>query len=117
MILKPKRGDIWLARLDPAEGSEQAGIRPVLIIQVDVLNEVSPVTIALPFTSQVKKLYHGNVFFSQSDTGLPRDSVLLANQMRTLSKTRLLKKMGSINSEKMHDVERAFLAVVGVRKS
>jgi mRNA interferase MazF len=103
-----RRGDIFWADLDPVRGSEQGKIRPVLIIQNDVGNENSPVTIIACITSNLaRKDYPTNVFISAKETGLTSDSVVLLNQIRTVDKTRLTRKIGHVPDHRMLEVDEA----------
>jgi mRNA interferase MazF len=103
-----RRGDIFWADLDPVRGSEQGKIRPVLIIQNDVGNENSPVTIIACITSNLaRKGYPTNVFISANETGLTSDSVVLLNQIRTVDKTRLTRKIGHVPDHRMLEVDEA----------
>jgi mRNA interferase MazF len=103
-----RRGDIFWAHLDPVRGSEQGKIRPVLIIQNDVGNENSPVTIIACITTNLaRKDYPTNVFISAKETGLTSDSVVLLNQIRTVDKTRLTRKIGHVPDHRMLEVDEA----------
>jgi mRNA interferase MazF len=103
-----RRGDIFWADLDPVRGSEQGKIRPVLIIQNDVGNENSPVTIIACITTNLaRKDYPANVFISAKETGLTSDSVVLLNQIRTVDKTRLTRKIGHVPDHRMLEVDEA----------
>lgn len=107
-----KRGDIFYADLSPVVGSEQGGLRPVLIIQNDVGNRYSPTVIAAAITSKTEKSRlptHISVQASvgEEGCGLARDSVILLEQIRTLDKRRLREKMGHLDEERMHKVDRA----------
>ena len=96
--MEVKRGDIFLANLKPVIGSEQGGIRPVLIIQNDISNKNSPVTIIAAITSKVfEKEYPTNVFIQRKDSKLEKDSTVLLNQIRTIDKKRLIKKISSLS--------------------
>ena len=102
------RGDLFSASLDPVVGSEQGGVRPVLVIQNDVGNRYSPTVIVLAITGQVNKARlptHVNV--PAGDTGLQKDSVVLAEQIRTLDKRRLRERIGSLPPEIMEQVGEA----------
>ena len=102
------RGDIVVANLEPVEGSEQGGIRPVLIIQNNIGNEYSPTTIVSPITSTItKREFSTNVFVSKKDSGLGKDSTILLNQIRTIDKSRLTKKVGFLGNYLMDKVDRA----------
>ena len=102
------RGDIFWADLDPVRGSEQGKTRPVLIIQNDISNENSPVAIVACITSNLsRKDCPTNVLITAKETGLSSDSVVLLNQIRTLDKIRLQKKIGSVPKLKMIEVGEA----------
>ena len=97
-----KRGEIYYADLSPVIGSEQGGIRPVLIIQNDVGNRYSPTVIVLAITGQQNKAHlPTHVSVPAGDCGLLKDSVVLAEQIRTLDKRRLKEKIGSLPPEVM----------------
>jgi len=103
-----KRGDIFLVNLEPIKGSEQGGMRPVLIIQNDISNKFSPVTIIAAITSKIfDKEYPTNVFLSRKDSKLDKDSTILLNQIRTIDKKRLIRKIGSLDSLLMKKVDLA----------
>ena len=95
-----KRGDMFYADLSPVVGSEQGGIRPVLIIQNDVGNKHSPTVIAAAITSQTGKAkLPTHIEIGSQENGLKSDSVVLAEQIRTIDKSRLKEKIGHINDE------------------
>ena len=97
-----KRGDMFYADLSPVVGSEQGGIRPVLIIQNDVGNKHSPTVIAAAITSQTtKNKLPTHIEIDSKDNGLKADSVVLAEQIRTIDKSRLKEKIGHINDERI----------------
>ena len=99
-----KRGDMFYADLSPVVGSEQGGIRPVLIIQNDMGNKYSPTVIAAAITSQMNKTGLPTHINIDSDTcGLKSNSVVLAEQIRTIDKSRLKEKIGHIEDEKIID--------------
>ena len=103
-----KRGDIYRADLDPVVGSEQGGIRPVVIIQNDIGNLHSPTVIVAAVTTRQKKAaLPVHVRITAAESGLARDSVVLTEQVRTLEKTRLSRYMGSLSAEKLKAVEAA----------
>ena len=103
-----RRGEIYLADLDPVRGHEQAGTRPVLIVQNDVGNQYSSTTIAAAITSRIsKKRLPTHVEITAEESGLPRDSVVLLEQIRTLDKDRLIRKMGKLFPQKMKEVNWA----------
>ena len=103
-----KRGEIWLANLSPVKGTEQAGLRPVLIIQTDRANPYSPNTIVIPFTTKIRKeLLPSHVCVKASGEGLKEDSVLLCEQIRVIDKQRLIRKMRESDTTIMEKVSWA----------
>jgi mRNA interferase MazF len=103
-----KRGDIVVARLNPVEGSEQGGIRPVLVIQNDLGNKFSPTTIIAPITSKIfDKEYPTNVFISKQDSNLNEDSTIMLNQIRVVDKSRIHDRISSLSSLIMKKVDLA----------
>ena len=112
---KIKRGDIVIANLEPIKGSEQGGVRPVLIIQNDVLNIHSPTTIIAPITSRIyTKEYPTNVQFFYISSGLKKESTILLNQIRTVDKKRINKKIGILSNEFMRKVDSAIKTSLGL---
>ena len=102
------RGDIFLVDLDPVLGSEQGKTRPCVIIQNDLGNQYSPVTIIACITSTVsRRAYPTNVFVTAKETGLDHDSVVILNHIRSVDKTRLIKKLGAVPQAKMLEVDAA----------
>ena len=109
-----KRGEIYYADLDPVIGSEQGGRRPVLIIQNDLGNRFSPTVIVLPLTGKANKTpLRTHVPLLPPQGGVSRPSVILCEQVRTLEKSRLLRRLGRLTEEKMALVEKALAAAVG----
>jgi len=103
-----KRGDIVLVDFEPVRGSEQGGIRPSLIIQNDIFNKYSPTTIVAPITSKrFNKNYPTNVFISKTESNLNKDSTILLNQIKTIDKTRVIKRIGGLNPMIMMSVDIA----------
>ena len=103
-----KRGDIFYADLSPVIGSEQGGIRPVIIIQNDIGNKYSPTVIVAAITSQINKAkLPTHVEISSEEYGLNRDSVVLLEQVRTLDKKRLKEKIGHMTDSDMKKVNKA----------
>ena len=103
---KINRGDIVLANLDPVVGSEQGNVRPVLIIQNDVSNKYSPTTVIAPITSKIyTKEFPTNVSISKSKGGLKVDSTILLNQIRTIDKSRIIKKICAVDEQIMKKVD------------
>jgi len=115
MVTLVKRGNIFLANLEPIKGSEQGGTRPVLIIQNDVSNQYSPVIIVAALTSKIfKKEFPTNVFISKEDSNLGKDSNVLLNQIRTIDKSRLIKKIDSLDNNLMDCVNLALKISFGI---
>ena len=110
-----KRGDIFYADLSPVVGSEQGGIRPVLIIQNDVGNKFSPTVIVAAITSQhTKANLPTHISLSAQGCGLSKDSVVLLEQVRTLDKKRLKEKMGALDNLFMTRVDEALSISFGL---
>lgn len=109
-----RRGEIYLADLSPVRGHEQGGIRPVLIVQNDIGNEYSSTTIVAAITSQIKRRMPVHVEVSPAESGLPKDSTVLLEQIRTIDKERLTKKLGDLPKEKMREVDRALSKSLGL---
>ena len=102
----PRRGEVWMVNWNPARGSEQAGMRPALILQNDIGNEKGPTTIVAAISSTVR-LYPMNVEIRPPEGGLKRPSIIKTSQILTISKERLEKRLGSLSIEKMVEVDRA----------
>lgn len=110
-----KRGDIYYADLSPVVGSEQGGIRPVLVVQNDVGNRHSPTVIAAAITSQINKAKLPTHIELKSDAyGLSKDSVVLLEQIRTIDKKRLKEKMGHIDDNLMERINSAISVSFGL---
>ena len=110
-----KRGDIYYADLSPVVGSEQGGLRPVLIIQNDIGNKYSPTVIAAAITSRLGKTRlptHIDIYADK--VGLAKDSVVLLEQIRTLDKRRLKEKMGHLDERIMSEVNTAIAVSFGL---
>ena len=110
-----KRGDIYYADLSPVVGSEQGGMRPVLIVQNDVGNKYSPTGIAAAITSQrFKTQLPTHIQVDAQDCGLSKDSIVLLEQVRTLDKQRLKERMGNLGEKDMTRVNRALSVSLGI---
>jgi len=110
-----KRGDIFYADLSPVIGSEQGGIRPVIIIQNDIGNKYSPTVIVAAITSQINKAkLPTHVEISSEEYGLNKDSVVLLEQVRTLDKKRLKEKIGHMTDSDMEKVDKSLLISIGL---
>ena len=110
-----KRNEIYYADLSPVQGSEQDGIRPVLIIQNDIGNKHSPTTIIAPITSIQKKAYLPTHVFMGMDI-LPKDSYILLEHIRAIDKTRLRHFVGRIEAETIKKVNRAICISLDINK-
>lgn len=115
-LLVPKRGDVVLVNFDPTIGSEIKKTRPAVVLQNDIGNVHSSVTIVAAVTSHTKgdKLYPTEVFVSAGEGGLEKDSAILLNQIRTIDKQRLIKKIGTVRRTTMDDVTRALEISLGI---
>ena len=110
-----KRGEIYYADLSPVVGSEQGGIRPVLIVQNDVGNRYSPTVIAAAITSQRDKTeLPTHIKLDASFSGLAKDSIVLLEQVRPIDKQRLKEKMGTLDNRSMNMVDRALFVSLGL---
>lgn len=110
-----KRGDIYYADLSPVIGSEQGGIRPVLIIQNDIGNQYSPTTIILAITGQISKAkLPTHVELPCEHCGLDKDSLILAEQIRTIDKRRLKERVSTLDEALMQRVDQALEISLGL---
>ena len=110
-----KRGDIYFADMGEGVGSEQNGIRPVLVLQNDIGNKYSPTTIVALITSISKKMnlpVHYEI--PKKTSNLPQDSVVLLEQLRTIDKQRLLKKVSNLNESQMDSINQKILISLGM---
>lgn len=110
-----KRGELYYADLSPVVGSEQGGVRPVLVVQNDVGNKYSPTVIAVAVTSKLTKAkLPTHIEISAEEYGLTKDSVILMEQIRTIDKRRLKERIGQLSPAIMYKVEKALLISLGV---
>ena len=112
--MKVKRGDIFYADLSPVVGSEQGGVRPVLVVQNDIGNKYSPTVIIAAITSQMNKVKLPTHVEVSAEFGLPKNSVVLLEQIRTIDKKRLREKVGFTDEFFMKKVDEALLKSLGV---
>lgn len=105
----PLRGDVFTARLDPSEGSEQGGTRPAVVVSRDAINKYSPVVVIAPITDAAnkKKLYPSHVKVPSGMGGLSMDSIVICEQVRAISKTRLTRQIGKFEKATMTSIEAA----------
>ena len=112
--MKVKRGDIFYADLSPVVGSEQGGVRPVLVVQNDIGNKYSPTVIIAAITSQLNKVKLPTRGEVSAEVGRTKNSVVLLEQIRTIDKKRLREKVGFTDEFFMKKVDEALLKSVGV---
>ncbi|OGD32047.1 PemK family transcriptional regulator [Candidatus Azambacteria bacterium RIFCSPHIGHO2_02_FULL_52_12] len=111
----PKRGEIWVVNFDPTIGSEIQKTRPALILQNNIANQYSSVTIVAAITSQANdEAYPTEVSVQKGEGGLEKESAVLLNQIRTIDKQRLVRKLGAVNQEIMEKVEQAIEISLGL---
>jgi mRNA interferase MazF len=114
--MKIERGEIWLAKLDPTQGSEQAGTRPIIIFQDNALSKFTTTIITIPLTTNLRRSTLPTCFIiSKGQGGLNQDSVALCHQIRVLDKTRLIKKLGKLESEVIANLENIVLFTLGYK--
>lgn len=106
-----RRGEVYEARLDPTQGSEQAGIRPVIVVSRDAINTYSPVGLVVPCTTHRsgRRIYPSQVLIRAPDGGLSVDSVALCEQARVLAKSGLARRRGMLSSEALVEIDRGLL--------
>ena len=110
-----KRGEIWLATLDPTRGSEQAGTRPVLVFQNDQINKYTTTVLAIPFITNIRRATLPScVLVQKGEGGLRSDSVALCHQLRVLDKARLVKKLGELSQETIATIEVKVVFTMGI---
>lgn len=111
-----KRGELYFADLSPIVGSEQGGVRPVLIVQNDVGNRYSPTVIAAAVTTRLSKAkLPTHIRIDAKGSGLARDSMVLLEQIRTLDKSRLGARIGEVDAKTLEEVDRALKVSLGVK--
>jgi len=110
-----KKGDIFFADLSPVIGSEQGGVRPVIVIQNDIGNKYSPTVIVAAITSQINKAkLPTHVEIRAGEHGLNKDSVILLEQLRTVDKRRLRERIGRMEGDAMEKVNEALVISLGI---
>ena len=107
------RGEVWTVNFNPGRGSEQKGIRPALIVQNDVGNHYAATTIVAAITATLKE-YPVTVILSRNEGGLRKQSMVNLAQILTLDKTRLMKRLGAVDSERMREVDTAIRVSLGL---
>lgn len=115
MAIAVLRGDVVLVDLNPVQGSEQAGVRPALVLQTDRANATSPNTIIAPFTSKIRAvLLPSHIFVASGEGGLRLDSVLLCEQVRVIDKQRIQAVWGHLSDERMAEVAGGLRAALDI---
>ena len=113
--MEVKRGDVFLVDLNPVVGTEQAGIRPALVIQINKANAASPHTIIIPFTTKIREAkLPSHVRIPAGVGGLAEQSVLLCEQIRVMDKRRLVRRTGNIEEENLRKVGIALKLILGL---
>lgn len=114
-MIHPRRGEIWLIDWSPGRGSEQEGMRPALVIQNDTGNEYSPTTIVAAISTNISRSYPFHVPLNPAEAGLTEASIVKTEQIMTISKERLVKKVGQVTPSKMLEVETAIHISLGMQ--
>jgi mRNA interferase MazF len=114
-VVTAARGDVVLCDLNPVVGTEQAGVRPVIVVQIDRANAVSPHTIIAPFTTRIRRaLLPSHVLIPAGVGGLSQDSVVLCEQIRVIDKRCIIRVLGHLDESHMDEVSRALRAILGL---
>ncbi len=110
-----QRGDVALCDLNPVIGTEQAGIRPVVVVQIDRANAVSPHTIIVPFTTKIRRvLLPSHALVPAGVGGLNRDSVALCEQIRVIDKRRIIRVLGHLDDPHLEEIGQALDTILGL---
>ena len=110
-----KRGDVVMCDLNPVMGTEQAGIRPCVVLQIDRANDVSPHTMIEPFTTRIRRtMLASHVFIEAGVGGLSQDSVLLCEQIQVIDKRRIVKVLGDLGEGCMKEIRKTPSAILGL---
>lgn len=110
-----RRGEIWLAELNPIRGSEQAGRRPVLILQNNSINRYTSTYLAIPLTTNLRRASLPTcVLLTEDEGGLERESVALCHQLRVLDKSRLTRRLGSLSDLTLAAIDHCVVFTIGI---
>lgn len=109
-----ERGEIYEVDWSPGRGSEQAGVRPALVIQNDIGNAFSPTTIVGAISSRARRPYPFHVAITARESGLAQDSIVKCEQIQTIAQARLGRRVGSLGADKMREVDRALTHSLGI---
>lgn len=114
---RPRRGDVFLARLDPSEGSEQAGTRPVVVLTRDAINSNSPVVVVVPVTDAAnpKRMYPSHVWIPKGSAGLRIDSIAKTEQIRAIEVSRFVAYFGKLQDSQILQLEEAIRITLALR--
>lgn len=117
VLPKPVRGDVFSARLDPTEESEQSGTRPVVVVSRDSINANSPVVVVVPLTdaANIKRAYPSHTFLSKGSAGLKMDSVAKAEQIRSIQTTRFVSYVGRLDERALTRIDEAIKITLALR--
>lgn len=110
----PRRGEIWLVSLEPVIGHEIGKTRPALVISNNQNNQFADTVTVLPITSKTEKIYPFETLLIKEECGVPVDSKVKSNQIRTVDKKRLVKLLGGLSQEKLKQVEQSLLIHLGI---
>ena len=111
-----RRGEVWLADLNPVQGSEQAGIRPILLFQNNAINSFTTTVLSIPFTTNLRRAALPScVRVARGEGGLTADSVALCHQLRVLDLSRLERRLGMLNLETIATIEKCVLFTLGIQ--
>lgn len=114
--MKIERGEIWIATLNPTQGSEQSGIRPVIIFQENTISQFTTTIITIPLTTNLRRSSLPSCLLIRHDEGgLKQDSVALCHQLRVLDKTRLCQKLGKLSPDIINHLENIVLFTLGYK--
>lgn len=109
-----KRGEIYLVDWSPGRGSEQAGVRPALVVQNDVGNQFSPTTIVVTISTRSRRPYPFHVAITARESGLPRDSIVRCEQIQTIAQDRLGDRIGVLTPVRLREVDTALARSLGL---
>ncbi len=110
-----RRGEIWMVNLNPTKGSEQAGIRPVIIYQTDIINNFTSTFLSIPLTTNLRRAALPTcVLIAEGEGGLLTDSVALCHQMRAIDKSRFQRRLGMVKPQTLNDLEHVVKFTLGM---
>jgi mRNA interferase MazF len=110
----PKRGEVWLVSLEPVISHEIGKRRPALVISNDRNNQFAETMTVLPLISKTEKIFPFETFLSQEETGFPEDLKVKTNQIRSINRERLIKRLSNISEERLKEIEQSLLIHLGI---